>query len=43
MPTIRQVRPFVGNEELANLPALAALDPPTAPKGELIRLADVVR
>ncbi len=38
-----QVRPFVGNEELANMPALAALDPPTAPKRESIGLADVVQ
>ncbi len=37
-----QVRPFVGNQELANLPALAALDKENAPKRESIFLDEVV-
>ena len=38
-----QTRPFVGNEELRNLPALAALDPATAPQREFVALDEAVK
>ncbi len=38
-----QARPFVGNEEIRNLPALAALDVATAPKRENIPLDDIIK
>ncbi len=38
-----QVRPFVGNEELRNIPALAALDGPAVPKRQVIALDEAIR
>ncbi len=38
-----QVRPFVGNEEIRNLPALASLDVTTAPKRQFIALDEVIK
>ena len=39
-----QSRPFIGNDELRNVPALAALEPPSDKRGtEMISLEDTVR
>jgi len=38
-----QARPFVGNEEIQNLPALAPLDVAATPKRQSISLDDVVQ
>ncbi len=37
-----QVRPFVGNEELQNVPALAALDPPAPSERQVIALDEAI-
>jgi hypothetical protein len=38
-----QCRPFIGNEELRNIPALAALDGTAKPRQDTISLQDVVK
>jgi phosphoenolpyruvate synthase/pyruvate phosphate dikinase len=38
-----QTRPFIGNDSLANVPALAAYDPPQARSDEPIALEAVIR
>ena len=38
-----QARPFVGNEELQNIPALASFDVATAPKSQFIAMDEMVK
>ncbi len=38
-----QVRPFVGNDQLKNVPALASLDPPKSPETRVISLEEAVQ
>ncbi len=38
-----QVRPFVGNDDLKNVPALASLDPPKGPETRVISLEETVQ
>ena len=38
-----QARPFIGNDSLANIPALAAYDPPRTDGGQLVSLDQPVR